>query len=103
MRADSSRPQLILALPGCYRDLEACCLRRSMQASDFRRFRCWGSGVGVCLACIAAISVSAECGAEEVPDPVGEREACGATDHDAQHSAVHVAAADAGTERSRKA
>ena len=34
--------------------------------------------------------MSTECGAEEVSYPVGERQACGAADHDAQHSAVHV-------------
>ena len=37
---------------------------------------------------------SVDCSAEEMPDSVGECQACGATDDDAEHSPVHVAAAD---------
>ena len=68
------------------------CLRHPTHANNFDASK----------TVVSTADVSAECGAKEVPHPVGERQARGATDHDAQYSAAHVAAADAGAECPRK-
>src|SRR3954468_12644044 len=47
---------------------------------------------------MSGLRASAERGAEEMPDAVGESQASGTTDYDAQHGTAHTAATNMGAE-----